>query len=487
MGQRSSGETCFWLSGLAGTGKSTIAQTFSKNVANIGILGASFFCSRDYLDRRELKNIFPTLAYQLACRYPAFRKHIIHVIQQDPSLAQSSLVSQLEGLIVSPLSSTEISCVIVVDALDECVDDEPASAILSVLGRFVEQLPSIKFFITGRPEARIRSGFRLPLLEPLTQIFLLHEVKLSNVDEDIRLYLQEKLTEIAKRRSDFDLSNPWPCDKDLTVLTKKSSGLFIFASTLARFIESEHHDPNERLQLVITSSTSTVHEGRAGIDPLYTQVLEHGFSDIKDATVFKIFRRVLGAVLLAFNPLSRMQIAEILNLKQSVIGATLRHLHSVLLVPKEDFKKIRIFHKSFPDFLQDSSRCSNRNFHIPSALYHADMALGCLELLKNSKANPCGLPDFVMNRDIANLPELLEDKVGSALQYACGYWAMHVRSSPAKGAHTVPLIASATEFFQKSSLPWIEVMSLENRLEGVIHGINNLLDWLGMVSELSCN
>ena len=144
---------------------------------------------------------------------------------------------------MNPLSYTGISCVIVVDALDKCVGDQPASAILSILGRSAKQLPSIKFFIAGRPEPRIRAGFRLPLLEPFTQVFLLHKVKLSNVDEDIRLSLQEKLTVVAKRRTDFDLPNPWPCDEDLTVLTKKSSGLFIFASTLARLIESEHHEP----------------------------------------------------------------------------------------------------------------------------------------------------------------------------------------------------------------------------------------------------
>ena len=237
----------FWLNGLAGTGKSTIAQTFAEMVAKNGTLGASFFCSRDYFDRKELKNIFPTLSYQLACRYPTFRTRIIHAIKRDPSITCNSLISQLEDLIVDPLSSTTLSCVIIVDALDECVDDQPASAILSVLGRFVKKLPFVKFFITGRPEPRIRTGFRLPLLEPLTQVFLLHKVELSSVDQDIRLYLEEKLTAVAERGSDFDLTDPWPRDEDLRTLTKKSSGLFIFASTLARFIESEHHEPNERL------------------------------------------------------------------------------------------------------------------------------------------------------------------------------------------------------------------------------------------------
>ena len=477
----------FWLNGLAGTGKSTIAQTFAEMVAKNGTLGASFFCSRDYLDRRELKNIFPTLSYQLACRYPAFRTPIIQAIKRDPLVARNSLISQLEDLIVDPLSSTKLSCIIIVDALDECVDDQPASAIMSVLGRFVRKLSSVKFFVTGRPEPRIRTGFRLPLLEPLTQVFLLHKVELSSVDQDIRLYLGEKLTAVAKRRSDFDLTDPWPRDEDLKALTRKSSGLFIFASTLARFIESEHHEPDERLQLIITTPDSTVHEGRAGIDPLYTQVFRHAFSNVKEDTVFAGLRKVLAAVVLAFNPLSRKQVAEILDIKPSLISARLRHLHSVLLVPHEDSKEIRIFHKSFPDFLQDPDRCSDARFFISSPVYHADMAFACLELLKKLSRNPCDLPDFTVNRDVPNISDLLEDKIGGATRYACAYWAMHIRSSPVDDDRATRLIASTIEFLKGNALPWIEVMSLEKRVEGVIHNINNLLDWLGMVREFSCD
>ena len=38
-----------------------------------------------------------------------------------------------------------------------------------------------------------------------------------------RLYLQEELTAIAKQRSNFDVSDKRPCDKDLVSLTMKSS------------------------------------------------------------------------------------------------------------------------------------------------------------------------------------------------------------------------------------------------------------------------
>jgi hypothetical protein len=350
-------QNVFWLNGLAGTGKSTIAQSFSEMVANDGSLGASFFCSRDYLERRELKNIFPTLAYQLACRYPHFRSHIVTSIKKDPTLVHAALISQLENLLVNPLSGNHTPCVVVIDALDECIDDQPASAILSVLGRFAKQLPLVKFFITGRPEPRIRTGFRLPLLEPLTQIFLLHEVKPSSVDDDIRLYLTQRLTTIAKRRSDLELPDPWPCDHEIETLTKKSSGLFIFASTLVRFIASEHHEPNERLQLVVSEAGHTTHEGRTGIDSLYSQVLLHAFSDVHERIVFENVRRMFWERLYLHSiRCLGEQLSAILGVPSSFISTTLRHLHSIILVPvmkprKSEFStsRFRIFCKIMND------------------------------------------------------------------------------------------------------------------------------------------
>jgi hypothetical protein len=475
-------QNVFWLNGLAGTGKSTIAQSFSETAANDGFLGASFFCSRDYFDRRELKSIFPTLAHQLACRFPHCRSRIVTSIKKDPTIAHASLISQLENLLVNPLSGENISCVVVIDALDECLDDQPASAILSVLGRFAKRLPLIKFFITGRPEPRIRTGFRLPLLEPITQIFFLHEVESSSVDDDIRMYLTQKLAVIATRRSDLELPSPWPRDNEIEALTKKSSGLFIFASTLARFIASEYHEPKERLQLVLSKTSGTTHEGRTGIDSLYSQVLLQAFSDVRESAVFDNVTRVLGAIVLAFIPLSRRELSKILDLPASLILTTLRHLHSVLLVPDDETKKIRIFHKSFPDFLQDKGRCTDARFYIEQTNRHGDMTFGCLELVKRLKRNPCSLQPFTMNQDELDLPQLLEDELGGAVRYACSYWVRHLEQISVPGDQVPQVIVSVTQVLRNIP-PWIEVMSLENRLEEVIHFMYSLLAWLGEVSD----
>jgi len=476
-------QNVLWLNGLAGTGKSTIAQSFSEMVAYEGFLGASFFCSQDYLNRKELKNIFPTLAYQLASHYPDFQSHIITALKQDSTLAHTSLISQFENLLVNPLSGAKISCVIVIDALDECIDDQPASAILSVLGRFINQLPLVKFFITGRPEPWIRSGFRLPLLRPFTEVILLHQVESSSVNGDIQLYLTQKLTTIAKERSDLELPDPWPSDHEITALTKKSSGLFLCASTLVRFIGSYHHEPNERLQLVICSGNDTTHEGRAGLDALYSQILLHAFSHVSEVKVFATMRYILGAIILAFKPLSRKDLSVVLGVPTSLISNNLRHLHSVLLIPNDESKKIYIFHKSFPDFLQDSARCTDPRFYINPATYHNQMVLKCLELMEGLKKNPCSLPPFTMNQEVLDLSQQLEDKLGSAMRYACSHWARHLALSSLSGDHTNQVINSATNVLKIAPL-WIEVMSLENNLGEVIHSMNNLLSWLDKVSDI---
>ena len=92
----------FWLNGLAGTGKSTISQTFAEVNFADGTLGGSFFCSRYYDNRSNLHTIFPTLAFQLARRYPRFREEFLPVLVANPDVGQESLCSKMQKLILHP-------------------------------------------------------------------------------------------------------------------------------------------------------------------------------------------------------------------------------------------------------------------------------------------------------------------------------------------------------------------------------------------------
>ena len=167
---------------------------------------------------------------------------------------------------------------IIIDALDECKDEEPASTILSILSRYVDQLLTVKFFITERPESRIRSGFRLESLVPITEVFKLHEVKAEAVDRDIEFFFQTHLANLSRNQSDFDLTEDWPSPSDVRILCKKAAGFFIYASTFVKFVASETDPLGEILALITSLLESTVEEGKSGVDQLYTKVLQQAFS-----------------------------------------------------------------------------------------------------------------------------------------------------------------------------------------------------------------
>ena len=256
----------FWLNGLASTGKSTIAQTFTKMSFADRKLRASFFCLQDFEDCSNLQMIFPTLAFQLACQYPLFQKELFKVLKVCPNVGWESLCSQMEKLIVSLLKATGIPTLIIIDTLNECKDEEPASAILLILSCCIDKIPKAKFFITGQPEAPIHSGFCLKSLLPITEVLKLHEVKPETVGNDIKQFFQMKLADLAENHSDCDSTANWPGSSDIEILCKKAAGFFINASTVVKFIDSKTDSPTKRHSLITSLPYSTVEEGRSGID-----------------------------------------------------------------------------------------------------------------------------------------------------------------------------------------------------------------------------
>jgi hypothetical protein len=481
------GQRIFWLNGLAGTGKSTIAQTFAEIAFAEGKLGASFFCSRDFEDRSNIQMIFPTLALQLAYRHPLFREQLLRVLKANPGIGRQSLCSQLEKLIVSPFKATHISTLIIIDALDECKDVEPASAILSTLSRYVDDIPKVKFFITGRPEPRIRSGFRLKLLQPITEVLKLHEVKPEVVDSDIKLFFQTQLASLAQNRSDCDLLDEWPSLSDVDILCKKAAGFFIYASTVVKFVASEYDPPTERLALITSHPGNTIREGGSGVDQLYIKVLEQVFHRThKDNNqLYSRFQSVVGAVLLLFNPFSVNGLSELLKKSHSSssILSIMRSLHSVLLVPDNKEDPIRIFHKSFPDFLTDPQQCEDQRFFINPSIHHQAILLSCLDLMQERlKRNICGLDVFVSLDKVEDLPALQKAYIGDALGYACQFWTRHLLEIPGSSSDIEEVHNAINRFFTTQLPHWVEALSLMEILDFAIYSINDISKWYTLVS-----
>jgi Mrp family chromosome partitioning ATPase len=126
MGEDSQGKCIFWLSGMAGTGKSTISRTVAQCFAEDGQLGASFFFKRGERERGNASRFFTTIATQTCAQGACDGTVRQKAIDADPELSGQLVKEQFEKLIFQPLSDirhiyAQVSkLVIVIDALDEC-------------------------------------------------------------------------------------------------------------------------------------------------------------------------------------------------------------------------------------------------------------------------------------------------------------------------------------------------------------------------------
>ena len=481
------GQRVFWLNGHPGTGKSTIAQTFAEIAFAEGKLGASFFCSQNFENRSNIRAIFPTLALQLAYRYPLFREQLLQVLRANPGIGRQSLCSQLEKVIVGPFKATRIPTLIVIDALDECKDEEPASAILSMLSHYVDEIPEVKFFITGRPEAQIYSGFRLEPLRPITEVFKLHDVERSSVDDDLKLFFQTRLASLAKNRRDCDLPDEWPSLSDIEILCKKAARFFIYASTVVKFVASEHGSPAERLALITSPPGSSVEDGRFEVDQLYTQILEYVLKrEVEGADSEELssnFKTVVGAVLLVFDPLSVKALSSLLQI--SNVSTTLHPLRSLLIIPSSEVDPVHAFHKTFHTFLTDQKRCREKRFFVDPSVHHRELLLLCLSLMKKKlKRNLCDLDDYAVLDKVVDLPARKSTSIGDALHYACRFWTKHLLGVPVDGHDVKEVKERIDEFFKAHLLSWIEVLGLTGNLDVGVCAINDIHQWYTSVSRI---
>ena len=471
----------FWLNGLAGTGKSAIAQTISERMFADGCLGASFFCSRGFEDRNSLQYIFPTLAFQLAHKYPDFRSSLIPLLQSNPDILHESLQDQMQRFLVDPLQSAAVSTVIVIDALDECKNEDPESAILLVLGQLAPKIPGVKFFITSRPEVHITSGFRRPLLEALTEVFVLHHVEPHTINSDIHHFFKHELSRLSQRCSSVE---GWPTDEQLDLLCQRAAGLFVYAVATINFIDHKFQNPKSRLNVIMGSPECTTHEARVklkaytSLDSLYISIFQEAFSE-NDEDDNTMVRSVLSTVVLAKNPLSQAAISTLTGLDLNQIQCLLGLIQSLLILPQDPNDPVQPFHKSFPDFVTDHTRCIDMQFYVPPH-YHLNLAFNCLKVMgKLLRKNMCSIPDYALNSKVEGLPDKIKASgIPGALEYACRSWYKHLIVAKDQA---VDVVSTLHHFLEGKFIFWLEVLSVLGAVGDAVYALTATTKWLNEV------
>ncbi|KAK7579441.1 hypothetical protein V3481_015239 [Fusarium oxysporum f. sp. vasinfectum] len=455
----SNSQKLFWLNGMAGTGKSTVARTLAQSFSQSGHLGASFFFKRGESDRDGLSKFVSTICAQLVESRPTLALHIKATIDSDPHVFDKTTREQFSKMIVQAFSSTTEDprnsnpTVIIIDALDECVRQEDVELIIHL---FSHLEPSrIKVFLTSRPELHIRISFNS--VQGTYDSFTLHEIPRLTIYHDISIFLSHELARIRMGYNlsvseDRKLPPDWPGELQVQTLTEMAVPLFIFAATVSRFLADRRlGSPNDQLQEVLQYQA----ESRASqLDATYLPILNKLVSGLwakQKEKVIKRFRETIGSIIILRSPLSRSALGRMLELSRDVLDGQLEMLHSVLDVPPDD-SPVRIFHASFRDFLIDPEK-SESWFWIDTKQAHRYIALRCLNLMeKNLRKDICNInrpgtsrlsiQQQVINLEgNTNLAQLLQDAMRLTLA-----------NLPIIDSHPLQLYSSVLAFAPKNSI-----------------------------------
>ncbi|KAJ7289587.1 hypothetical protein C8J57DRAFT_1278071 [Mycena rebaudengoi] len=362
-----------WLHGPAGAGKSAIMQTFSRRLQDASRLGGCFFFKRAHATRGNGKTLFATIAYQLALGVHWLKALISQIVEDDPSLVARSIETQLQRLICDPCRldndnhEDQDPLTILIDGLDECEGQDVQQEILRAIRNTssTDSLP-LRFIIASRPESHIREVFDSSLYQGACRRF-----NVEQSFDDVRKYLCDEFARIYRehRETMAAIPQPWPLPDVLNKLVEKSSGYFIYASTIIKFIDDKNYRPTKRLSIITHERASE--SAFDALDELYMKVLSTApqrpqlLPALCAITNFDLRPSVLDQLLKGEPGDSRL---------------LLRSLHSVVNFPPESepMGEISVHHASFRDFLVDPRR--SQAFYVGGLQHRMHLARTVLKI-----------------------------------------------------------------------------------------------------------
>ncbi|PMD32012.1 hypothetical protein L207DRAFT_590884 [Hyaloscypha variabilis F] len=468
----------FWLNGFAGTGKSTIARTVARKYDKERRLGASFFFVKGGGDVGGASKLFTTIATQLARRVPNLRQHICDAVAKHRDIYNQSLRDQWACLVLEPLSKLKTDgheghslYVLVIDALDECSDENTIRIIPQLLAeaRSLKNM-RLRIFLTSRPEVPIRHSF-LQIPGTVHQDFVLHSISPPIIDQDIRIFLKHDLRLIAQERS---LGPDWPSNEAIGLLVQRASGLFIWAATACRFIRQGKRFAPKRLETIVSSSDSSSTAPEKHLNQIYITVLKQSvsdeYTDEEKKDLCRMLREILGSIVILLSPLSLQSLSLLLSVSDEDIFQSLGDLHSIVDIPQVEKQPLRIHHPSFRDFLLDQDRCTDLDFWVNDKQAHHKLMDQCIRLMSSSlKQDICAVEKpGVLVQDTEN--SRIRRRIPPELQYACLYWTQHLQKSSKRLFDN----DQVHKFLQEHLLYWLEALAWIGKLSEGFYMISSL-------------
>jgi hypothetical protein len=459
-------ERILWLSGAAGTGKSSIANSVAQQLYTLGRLGASFCFDRDAVTTDTPGHLFGNLCHQLACFDDQLRMGVLAAIHRGCGGAMSCRM-QARTLLVEPIQDIEIvgPVVIVIDALDESGSDNGNAGtsrktlVHAIVQEFSALPASIKVLITSRDEGSVSQ-----LMPQCPSCLHKTTMDVEGTEEDIHTFIQYKMGQIC--RSHPGLTSHWPGATRERQLAHYADGLFIWADVACTFVESGY-DPDVQLDELLNDDERAPAEAK--LDQLFIGVISHSLK-VDQAIWVNSWHYVVDAIVALKTPLTNVGLDSLLGLsvkqpqktlidgrqiKLSTSSTIISSLRPLLRIDSDGSGIVRLLHKSVFDFL--TSR-ADPPIWVNMPAQDGILAMQCLGIMNhNLQYDVCMIGNkTLLNSQIDGLSAYVSKHIPEALQYACLFFVDHLKD--ASTLHSA-VADELHRFITQHLLHWIEIMS----------------------------
>ena len=359
-----------------GAGKSLFSAHFQ--FANPNVI-AALACDSRSEEYSQTDKITDRLAYLIALRLPDYRRQLMHILTDKSTLTKTGH-DRFNTLIATPLSRVidgeRSAKLIIIDGLDEA----KSGALAEFIRSYHDKLkPYIRILITARPERMLRRQLAPSAEFSCTELNLDDYAEMN--DADIRQYYEENLEDLLKDRTG--------CDIFMNRLVKASSGIFYYAFT------------------ILPQLRESLEKG----EPLESMTFPKGLTDL----LLKTFLRKFGepdasGSVEKYNAFVREPLSMVAASPYALPLKTLQKMQGWTNARLEDFLRpletmldlsggfIRLFHKSFTDWLNDSE--ASAAFYAPKEDGVRSLAAACFKAFEQGT-------DEMDEYELANASRLL--------------------------------------------------------------------------------
>ena len=297
------------LSGVPAVGKSAFAVHYTHYNWRVA---ANLFCRSNMNTFNDPSMVLQTLAFQLACHLPDYRKNLLRTLPENKAALENLTEDELFETLLGPNIANTVdggqeTMAIVVDGLDECGTPE-RNALARLLAKRAPGLPRwLRVLVLAR-----RTPAVLQSMSSAAQIEL--DSRAPQNRADIRAYFVQRL------EPRFGQDPQW--NASLDALTDRSEGVFLYAEMMSEM-------------LLEKGALEAAEEYPTGLNEAFARWFDYFFRTEEEYKA--LWRRPIGCLLAAPEPLPKSALRKVMGWSRDQLNDFYRRISVLLRTDKNIF------------------------------------------------------------------------------------------------------------------------------------------------------